>query len=80
MAQKGDLMTVLIQHFRFSQKQMRLCPFLFLIWNALSPAVLKLERDFVRFFCLFVSFVLFVILGQHPWHMEVPRLRMELEL
>ena len=32
----------------------------------------------LSFFCL--SFLSFVLLGMHPWHMEVPRLRVESEL
>ena len=31
-------------------------------------------------FCLFVFFFSFVFLGQDPWHMEIPRLAVELEL
>ena len=34
----------------------------------------------VFFFFFFPSFGLFVFLGAHPWHMEVPRLGVELEL
>jgi len=39
-----------------------------------------LELIVILFFILFIYFSLFVFLGPHPWHMEVPSLGVESEL
>ena len=38
------------------------------------------DKEFVWNFLFFFFFFFLVYLGQHPWHMEVPRLGVELEL
>ena len=46
--------------------------------SVITEAILDYEHFF--FFFLFSFFLSFVFLGPHLWHMEVPRLGVELEL
>jgi len=49
------------------------------IKNKVLPALMK-EQSVVGCIFFFFFFFVFVFLGLHPWHMEVPRLGVELEL
>ena len=62
------------------KKKKELPVFALMVWNYLYPSFHTIT-PLKCFFCLFVCLVLsFVILGPHPWHMEVPRLGVESEL
>ena len=49
----------------------------FQVWAIKNKTAINI---YVQGFSVFVCLFVFVFLGPHPWHMEAPRLGVELEL
>ena len=48
--------------------------------NCARPGIEPMLHSNPRFFFFFFFFFFFGFLGPHPWYMEIPRIRVELEL